>query len=47
LVAYNKRLSYLLEFDGDKPMAEVGDDYFRQHRSFLRKRLKTDRTPIA
>jgi integrase len=43
LTAYRKRLSFLLEFDGNIPVTEVNRKYFERFRAFLRSRLENDR----
>jgi hypothetical protein len=43
LKAYQRRLSFLLEFDGVTPVTEINQKYFERYRTFLRSRITNDR----
>jgi hypothetical protein len=47
LKAYKNRLSFLIQFGGDTPLAAVDEQFFKNYRKFLRECKKKDGKPIG
>jgi site-specific recombinase XerD len=47
LKAYKNRLSFLVEFSGDTPLAAVDEQFFKNYRKFLRECKKNNGEPIS